>query len=211
MYKFWQILHNFSGKKLAKYTKIGNGLPIIGANSQETCYDVVNSRDANDIKEVTKGVNGMYTAFDVANWFLQHGSMDHKKIQKLCYYTQAWSYALNNKPFFSGDFEAWVHGPVNRTVWNALKNYGYAPVKKDEFKKRATGIKNQDDIEMLNNIWETYGDLTGYELEKLTHRESPWINARVGYAEFEPSDKKIEVNDMAKYYRSLMCREGVGE
>ena len=28
---------------------------------------------------------------DVANWFLLKEDMSHKKIQKLCYYAEAWS------------------------------------------------------------------------------------------------------------------------
>lgn len=37
-----------------------------------------------------------YSVFDVANWFLAHETMMHKKLQKLCYYAQAWFYALKN-------------------------------------------------------------------------------------------------------------------
>ena len=34
---------------------------------------------------------------DVAEFFLTKQSMTNKKIQKLCYYAQAWFYALYNR------------------------------------------------------------------------------------------------------------------
>lgn len=45
------------------------------------------------------------------------------KLQKLLYYAQAW-YLVNkgkNKRLFIGKFEAWVHGPVNREIFNRFK------------------------------------------------------------------------------------------
>ena len=38
----------------------------------------------------------MEKVMDVANWFLSQSSMTHKKLQKLCYYAQAWHCALHN-------------------------------------------------------------------------------------------------------------------
>ena len=54
----------------------------------------------------------MYSVFDIANWFLSRQEMTHKKLQKLCYYAQAWSYALYNRPIINAEFQDWVHGPV---------------------------------------------------------------------------------------------------
>ena len=34
--------------------------------------------------------NAKYSVFEIANWFLLKESMSHKKLQKLCYYAQAW-------------------------------------------------------------------------------------------------------------------------
>ncbi|MFP5528706.1 Panacea domain-containing protein, partial [Peptococcus simiae] len=55
----------------------------------------------------------MKSVIDVANWFLSKDSMTHKKIQKLCYYAQAWYCALyDGTPLFKEEIQAWVHGPV---------------------------------------------------------------------------------------------------
>lgn len=44
---------------------------------------------------------------DVADWFLLKGNMSNKKIQKLCYYAQAWSLTLLDQDIAShSEFEA---------------------------------------------------------------------------------------------------------
>ena len=51
---------------------------------------------------------------DIASWFLSKESMSQKKLQKLCYYAEAWSQALRGKPIPQrAEFQPWVHGPVN--------------------------------------------------------------------------------------------------
>lgn len=61
----------------------------------------------------------MPTIFDVANYFLAKSDPEADvyitplKLQKLTYYTKAWSLAIHNDPLFDSHFEAWVHGPVN--------------------------------------------------------------------------------------------------
>lgn len=39
------------------------------------------------------------------------------KIQKLCFYTQAWFLASHGEPFFHHDFEAWRSGPVSPSLY----------------------------------------------------------------------------------------------
>lgn len=44
-----------------------------------------------------------YSIFTIADWFLHNTICDQKKLQKLCYYAQAWNLALrkhNNKGYF---------------------------------------------------------------------------------------------------------------
>jgi uncharacterized phage-associated protein len=52
----------------------------------------------------------MASVFDVANWFLAKEKMTHKKLQKLCYYAQAWHLANHGQPMMPNRFEAWIHG-----------------------------------------------------------------------------------------------------
>ena len=153
-----------------------------------------------------------YTVYDIANYFLSKESMEQKKLQKLCYYAQAWSFALLNRPIIDGEFEAWVHGPVNRTLWNDLRDYGYVPIEKARYAERADKISDPESLQLLESVWTTFGEYTGWQLERLTHTETPWLDAREGYSEFQPSREKIKPAVMQRYYRSIMASEdGVGE
>lgn len=67
---------------------------------------------------------------DVADWFLLKGNMSNKKIQKLCYYAEAWSLTLLDQHIADhSEFEAWVHGPVNRTLYQIYDGYGWHELK----------------------------------------------------------------------------------
>jgi uncharacterized phage-associated protein len=48
----------------------------------------------------------MVSVENVADWFLSKGSMEHKKLQKLCYYAQAWHCALEGEALFPERIEA---------------------------------------------------------------------------------------------------------
>ena len=44
------------------------------------------------------------------------------KLQKLLYYVQAWFLGIEGKRFLNTSFEAWVHGPVSRDVFDRFKD-----------------------------------------------------------------------------------------
>ncbi|MBF4390478.1 Panacea domain-containing protein, partial [Vibrio anguillarum] len=45
-------------------------------------------------------------------------SLSNLKLQKLVYYVQAWYLAFENSSLCDEKFEAWVHGPVSRALFN---------------------------------------------------------------------------------------------
>lgn len=54
----------------------------------------------------------MANVFDVAKYILvQRGEMSTMKLQKLCYYCQAWSLVWDDKPLFEEEFQAWANVP----------------------------------------------------------------------------------------------------
>lgn len=144
------------------------------------------------------------TIQDLANWFLAKESMTHKKLQKLCYYAVAWGYALTDKEIIKdGEFQAWIHGPVSRALYDTYKDSGWnlLPIYK--------GLLNFPDniVEILESVWLTYGDKGGNELEALSHSEKPWIEARGGLADSERTCNPINVNVMREFYTSIKSTE----
>lgn len=146
---------------------------------------------------------------DVAKWFLNKESMSHKKLQKLCYYAYAWflvffndidSHPSSLNTLCQASFEAWVHGPVCPTLYHHYKGYGWNDIPKEEMKPAFPS----DVRDLLEQIWNTYGDFTADQLEQLTHAEEPWQEARNGIAFDEPSNNVIDDNHMFLYYSKMM-------
>ena len=148
-----------------------------------------------DMHEIAK-----YSIFEVANWFLLKETMTHKKLQKLCYYAQAWCYALKDFRLTDATFEAWIHGPVSPVLYGKFKAFGYHSIKlAGDYIPRIAS----EDEELLESVWQTYGDHTGNALEALSHSEPPWIEARIGYEPNERCNVPISVDTMKKYYASI--------
>ena len=153
-----------------------------------------------NVIELFKGEKQMTTIYEVAKYFLSLDDMTHKKLQKLCYYAQAWFLALYDKPLVNNDFQAWVHGPVCSELYSEYKKYKYNYIPKTEYSECTL---SDEVIEHLNSVFSTYGDFSGDQLEILTHSEPPWIEARNGLEEWQPSKKTIDNNIMKSYYWSI--------
>jgi uncharacterized phage-associated protein len=138
----------------------------------------------------------MNTIQQIAQWFLCKESMTHKKLQKLCYYAQAWHLALHNSELFEERFEAWVHGPVSPVLYSIYADYGWEKIPSETsrpvFDEAAEGI--------LQAVWNTYGSFDGDQLEALTHSEAPWQNARGNLQPCDTCTCEIQPLDMKEYY-----------
>ena len=140
----------------------------------------------------------------VAEWFLSQRSMEHKVLQKLCYYTQAWHCALEGQVLFSDRIEAWVHGPVIPVLYQQYKGYGWQKI--PQVKDFDESVFSSGTLEVLRAVYDTYGDLTGMQLENLTHSEVPWQKARGELYPSKPLEictNEIQEQDMREYYLKL--------
>lgn len=145
----------------------------------------------------------------ISNYFIRLGMINNrpisnKKLQKLVYYSQAWSLALYGEPLFQEDIQAWVHGPVIPSLYQKYKNYQFHPIVNDQLLKETPRL---DCAELLDEIWDIYGKYDSNYLELLTHRETPWRNARANLEPNENSDNTISLEDMKMYYSSLLNEE----
>ena len=150
----------------------------------------------------------MLTANDVADFFLSSidsepdgENISNLKLQKLLYYVQAWSYGINKKPMFDGEFEAWIHGPVNREIYNRFNStkYLYSEINIDDCMNHNVSLSSED-AEFIDFILENYLKYSGAELERLSHNEMPWIKTRGDLNVNERCDKVITPELMIEYY-----------
>ena len=146
------------------------------------------------------------TAIMIAKYFLTKESMTQKKLQKLVYYAYAWYIvSFNNNVnriknlLFIEKPEAWVHGPVFRTLYDAYRAYGWNNIPKvDNYNFKDKGLEK-----FLDSIWDIFGKYDGNELEVMTHKETPWIKARNGISAIAPSTEKINKEDIYLYYSNI--------
>ena len=145
----------------------------------------------------------MESIHDVARYFLSKEPMSHKKLQKMCYYAQAWHLANYDERLVPNRFEAWVHGPVSPDLYFRYRDWGWEniPLYRDEVDFEDEGVSS-----FLDEVYKVYGDYNADELEKITHKEMPWRNARKGIPAGAYSRNPILLNDMKEYYRERIGR-----
>ena len=157
------------------------------------------------IKEI-----GQVNALLLADYILQeYGSMSHLKLQKLLYYCEAYHLAYINKILIRQEFEAWVHGPVCRDVYNNLKDSSllYSDisfvVEKKNYNPKSEIIKilTTEQLDVITEVLEELSTWTGLELETATHNELPWIEARAGYSPGERCSQIISKETMNRFYK----------
>ena len=144
----------------------------------------------------------MANVFDVAKYILQRtGKISTWKLQKLCYYSQAWTLAWTGKPLFEEEFEAWQNGPVCRELF--ARHKGEYAVDESIVSDADIDALSDDEKDSINVVLDTYGNKEPYELRAMSHEESPWKNARRGLGDFDYSTEIITKTAMSNYYGDL--------
>ncbi len=143
----------------------------------------------------------MASALDVAQYILdQQGPMTTMKMQKLVYYCQAWSLVWDGKPIFSEDIQAWASGPVVRELYQAHKGAFLI----DRLQGANVENLSTEARETTDAVLRAYGDKSPQWLIDLTHKETPWNEARQGLPDGQNSENEITLASMSKYYDSLL-------
>lgn len=143
----------------------------------------------------------MANVFDVAKYILsRYGRMSTMKLQKLCYYCQAWSLVWDDEPLFNEDFQAWANGPVCRELF-AQTQGRFSVCETDE--PGDIGNLSENQIDTIDMVLNHYAIHDAQWLSQLTHMEAPWKEARAGVPVGAGSDAIISKESMAMYYGGL--------
>ena len=153
----------------------------------------------------------------LSDYIIKHyGPMSHLKLQKLLFYCDAYHLAYFDTELVSDKFEAWVHGPVCRRVYDSFKDksvlyadiaYSYNDGDVDvdgEFRRLTT-----DQQDLLTDVLSTLSTWTGLQLEQATHSEAPWKNARRGYGEADKCSIEISKSETETFYREELQNEEI--
>ena len=132
-------------------------------------------------------------------------------LQKLLYFVQGVHFALYGKPMFEEDCRAWVHGPVYPEVYELFRDFKYNPIEDARF-SILEGIGSSltdDEKRVVDLVLNTFGMYGGKVLEKITHNETHWIEARKGYGENIPSNEVLSKERIMKYYILINQKYGI--
>lgn len=144
----------------------------------------------------------MANVYDVAKYILiKTGQITSMKLQKLMYYSQAWSLVWDEEALFDEDFEAWANGPVLRCLF--VKHKGLFKVDSSLLIDYDENLLNEEQKETIDLVLKNYGSFTGQQLSRQTHSEAPWKEAREGIEPMEQSTRVIDKSSIAWYYSSL--------
>lgn len=142
----------------------------------------------------------MASVLDVAAYILAHkGPMTAMKLQKLVYYSQAWSLVWDERPLFVDRIEAWANGPVSPLLY--AHHSGQFTV--SQIPSGDQSALDGDAQRTVGAVLKYYGDQPAQWLSDLTHLEAPWKDARGDLPEGARSNKEITPAAMAEYYGSL--------
>jgi len=144
----------------------------------------------------------MVSVFDVAKYILEkQGMMSTWKLQKLCYYAQAWHYTWTEQRLIKEDFQAWRNGPVCRELYVVHK--GKFMINSDDIQGVPANLTDNEK-DSIDVVLDYYGTREPYDLREQSHSEAPWIKARGDLPVESNSENVISVESMGKYYGSLI-------
>lgn len=142
----------------------------------------------------------MASVHDVAAYILDRRTpLSTMKLQKLVYYSQAWSLVWDNEPLFEEPIEAWANGPVVRELYE--QHRGQFAV--DSWPLGNPSSLSVSEASTVDAVLKYYGDKSARWLSDLSHAEDPWKHARKGLPDGSPSDAVIHPEMMRQYYSSL--------
>lgn len=120
------------------------------------------------------------------------------KLQKLLYYCEGWTMAITDKELFPGEgFQAWLHGPVNVTIYHEFSTYYgmFDPIAPPKSATLASTVTVEQRA-IIDRVFEVYNQYSGSQLETMTHAERPWVEARGSLASNMHSASIIDKDTM---------------
>ena len=148
----------------------------------------------------------MANIFDVARYILQkENKMTAMKLQKLCYYSQAWNSVWEERPLFSNVFQAWENGPVSPDLYHWHKGQ-FTVEKNNALDLYCDNNITSEEIESIDCVLRDYKKYTAQQLSDLTHQEKPWKETYNKYKDISGRcSAEIPISLMHEFYSGLIA------
>ncbi|MCT7756972.1 MAG: DUF4065 domain-containing protein [Lactobacillus iners] len=125
------------------------------------------------------------------------------KLQKLAYYSQAYSLATTGYPLFNEDFQAWRNGSVCPELFASHR--GKFLIRKGELVLPSTDKLNDNSLTdgqkiLVEKICKKFAECSDSDLSAMTHREDSWKDAYDGTNSSAICVQKITKDSLKEYY-----------
>lgn len=124
--------------------------------------------------------------------------IDEMKLHKLLYFCQREAIIQTGELLFGAEFEAWKYGPVLVEIRQLFHEETIQRLDVPE------SIHRYDAI--FDKVFDTYAVKDSWSLSSLTHGETSWQKARVGYDPDAPCHVKLDVEDIRKDAHRIKLR-----
>lgn len=130
---------------------------------------------------------------DITNLFLQ----------KVLYYVKAISTLFDCGSIIMEPCEAWKFGPVFPSVYEKYKDFGKSEITSDLSDDYINNLLSDQEKQITDFVLNTFGIYNAWFLKDLTHCEEPWISARAGLDENDPSRNVMDDIIIADYFEKI--------
>lgn len=169
--------------------------------------ELITMRAYNNVKNaISNGTSNNYVTTDIemiSEYIIAKGKeITPLALQKILYYAQGFYYVFCGKFLFEDDCQAWVHGPVYIGIYEKYKDYKYDDI--DGYVDSSIGdFLTDEKKDVLDTVIKYFGYYNGKALEKMTHFETPWINARKGLLPTDNTHRYIKKEDIKEYFEKI--------
>lgn len=137
-----------------------------------------------------------YNVLDVCRYVINYSNkkdygISNLKLQKILYFIQAFFLIETGSPCFDEKIKAWDFGPVVLEAYREYERYGGIdiPTVRSYVELDESNIWNSEIIEYddsviarkdkkrINDVVDKFSNYSATDLVKLTHRQTPWIEA----------------------------------
>ncbi len=175
--------------------------------------EVITERAYNNVKDAIKKLKETTFKYSIekeidiiAKYIIAIGKeITPLALQKILYYAQGFYKAFFGKFLFEEDCQAWVHGPVFVDIYEKYKDFKSANIFID-IDYDIEDIIVDEKREILDAVIKYFGYYNGKALEKMSHYETPWINARKGLLPTENSNNIIDKEDIKEYFEKVKIK-----
>jgi uncharacterized phage-associated protein len=143
---------------------------------------------------------------DIAKYILRvKGECTTMKLQKLCYYSQAWTLVWDDIPLFPEDFVAWANGPVSPVLFSLYKDvFALSDGDLGDYDPAALTDRERENVGI---VLKEYWPYKPFQLSELTHREDPWKIARGDVPLGQRCNCVIQKLSMQEFYSGILTMD----